>query len=166
MNWLDIRIIIACIGFAAVGFMQGFLKTTVGFFGLLIGIVIAGQYYDPFAETLLPTDKGWALVVAFVGIIVMTLGIASLLGTMVIRCSPGSVFGWEGKFGSIILGSLFGALLCAAILSIVAAELFDTSFVGNTIRESCIAASLIDQSPVMLSLLPEEFGFLDDFFNG
>jgi len=53
-------------------------------------------------------------------------------------------------------------MLCAAVLAIVGKYLPGTE---EAISHSAIAKLLIEQFPLLLALLPEEFDFIRDFFS-
>jgi len=60
-----------------------------------------------------------------------------------------------------IFGLVIGGLLSAAVLAVILKY-----YAGSaaTISQSVIATFLINEFPLLLALLPEEFDFIRDFF--
>lgn len=52
MNWVDLVIILAVIGFTANGYRKGFLRQLADFVGLLIALVLSVKFYTPLAGYL------------------------------------------------------------------------------------------------------------------
>jgi len=71
------------------------------------------------------------------------------------------LLGWIDRLIGFILGVGIGAMLCAAILAIVSRHLPGTR---EAISHSVMARLLMEQFPLLLALLPEEFDFISGLF--
>jgi membrane protein required for colicin V production len=70
------------------------------------------------------------------------------------------LLGWVNRLGGAIFGFVLGAIFCSALLAIWA------KFLGieGPIAGSGLATLLLDQFPMVLALLPEEFDTVRSFF--
>ena len=160
MNWLDIVIIVALLMPALTGLKQGIIKAALSLAGLIIGVVLASNLYQPLARVLgfIPNED-IANVVAFVLILVVVMVIATLVARLLKFIASVVMLGWVDHVGGAIFGFLMGAILCGALLAIWA------KFLGTgLITESFLAGVLLDKFPLVLVLLPDEFNAIRDFF--
>ena len=159
MHWIiDVIIVIIAIIFAWVGWKQGFIRIIFTIAGLIAGIAIAGQCYDSFGDLLSPQGATWAKPVAFAIIVIAILIVANIIGLVAKRILRFIMLGWLDKLLGPIIGLVVGALLVAAILTIVGEQgyLADVPFIEEAIGESPLAALLIDHFGLIRALLPEE----------
>jgi uncharacterized membrane protein required for colicin V production len=70
--------------------------------------------------------------------------------------------GWVDRVFGFIVGAGIGGMLCAAILAIISK--YFPGIGQDVVSQSAIARLLIEQFPLLLALLPEEFDFVRDFF--
>ena len=161
MNWLDIVIIIAALLLGFVGLRQGIIRTVFGIAGLIGGIILAGRYYGALAGVLSPGGAIWASVAAYAIILIATLVVAGLVGHFIAKLVSLAALGWLDRLIGFLLGVFVGLLLSAAALAIVA-KIYPGS--EATISQSVVAKFLIAQLPLVLALLPKEFGSIRNFF--
>ena len=161
MNWLDIVIIVVAVLLGIVGLRQGIIRTVFGIAGLIGGIVLAGRYYGGLAAVLSPSGATWANIAAYAIILIATLIVAGVVGSLVAKLVHFVMLGWLDRLVGCVLGVVIGGLLCAAVLAIVA-KYYPGSVA--TISQSGLARFLMEQFPLLLALLPEEFDFIRDFF--
>jgi len=161
MNWLSILIIVVAVLMGLVGLRQGIIRTVFGIAGLIGGIVLAGRYYGDLARLLSPGGTLWASIAGYAIILIATLVVAGLIGHFLAKLVSLAALGWLDRLIGLILGVFVGLLLSAAALAIVA-KLFPGS--EATISQSVVAKFLIDQLPLVLALLPKEFGSIRSFF--
>ncbi len=162
MNWLDLVIIIITILLGLLGLWRGAIKAVFGIVGLIGGIALAGHYYLPLASILSSGEAIWSRIAAYAIILVATLIVASVIGWFVARLVHIVMLGWVDRLIGFILGATIGSMLCAAVLAIVSKYL---SVMGGVISQSVMAKLLMEQFPLLLALLPEEFDFIADFFS-
>lgn len=162
MNWLDIVIIAVAIIFGFVGLWRGAIRTAFGIAGLIGGIALAGHYYGSLADVLFPDGAAWAKIAAYAIILVATLIVAGVVGWLVAKLVHITMLGWLDRLIGFILGAGIGSILCAAILTILSKY---WASVGEVVSQSVMARLLMEQFPLLLALLPEEFDFIRDFFS-
>jgi membrane protein required for colicin V production len=161
VNWLDAVIIVIAILFGLFGLWKGAIKAAFGIAGLVGGIALAGRYYQPLAGVLSSSGAAWAKIAAYAIILVAILVIASVIGWFVAKLVHIMPFGWVDRLIGFILGAGIGSMLCAAVLAIVSKYLPGTQ---EAISQSAMAKLLLEQFPLLLALLPDEFDFIRDFF--
>jgi len=161
VNWLDI-IIIVILGIQVItGFVQGFIKVLAGLIGLIVGIVLAGRFYENLAGSLLGfiSNTDVANVVAFVLILIVVWGIFSILASLLTRLVSVAFLGMLNRILGAVFGLVMGALFVAAALAIWA-RYFGTDSLSNSV----MATFLLDKFPFVLGLLPSQFDSIKDFF--
>jgi len=161
MNWLDIVIIVVAVLLGLAGLRQGIIKTVFGIAGLIGGIVLAGRYYDELAALLSSSGATWANIAAYAIILIATLIVAGVVGSLVAKLVHLVLLGWLDRLVGCVLGVFIGGLLCAAVLAIVVKYYPGTEAV---ISQSGVAKFLMEGFPLLLALLPGEFDFIRDFF--
>ncbi|MEW6141558.1 MAG: CvpA family protein [Chloroflexota bacterium] len=161
MNWVDIIIVLVAIGYAFSGFSQGVIRTVIGLIGLIAGIYLAGQFYPQVAATLFGSNQSWGPVIAWVIVFVVVNVAASVIGWVLSRVVKAVLLGWVDKLVGLAIGAIVGLLTCAALLAVVMKYLPATE---ATIAGSGLATFLLDKFPLVLGLLPSEFGSIKDFF--
>ncbi len=160
MNWLDVLILVI-IGFATVsGLRTGLIKAVFTLAGVIIGIILAGRLYVPFSEqlTFIPQDN-IARIVGFIIILGVVMVVAGVLASVLNWIASLVMLGWVNRLGGAIIGFIFGAFFCGALLSIW------VKFIGISapIAGSELAILLLDRLPLALALLPEEFNTIRSF---
>ena len=160
MNWLDIVIIIALIIPIFTGLKQGLIKAALSLAGLIVGVVLASNFYKLLAGVLgfIPNEN-IANIVAFILILAIVMVIANVLAALLKSTVRAMLLGWVDRLGGAIFGLFMGAIFMGALLSIL------VKFLGEgLVTESMLAGVLLDKFPIILGLLPSEFDIVRDFF--
>jgi len=160
MDWLDLILVIFLILAAFVGFSRGLLRTLIPLIGLVIGVVVAGRYYDALAHVV-SSNSDAAYVAAFAIIVVAFLIAAVILAEVLHRLLTIVLLGWVDHLAGLLFGVLFGIIIAGAVLAV----LIKHSVGGATIQDSGVAAFLVDKFPVARSLLPGDFHSIKVFFH-
>jgi membrane protein required for colicin V production len=172
MNWIDVVIIIAAVIGAYLGWKQGLVRTVFSFIGLIIGVVLAGQWSPDLADKI-SAEADWAYILAFAIILVAVLIITTIIGKILQGIFKLFMLGWLDYLGGIVLGLFVGALVMAAIFTATGPYIeyvdklpgdYGTTLV-NAIGDSKLAELLIDKFGLLLGLLPGEFDAVKGFFN-
>jgi membrane protein required for colicin V production len=163
MSWLDIAIIVVIVIPTLLGLKNGLVKALFTIVGLIVGIVLAGRYYDQLATLI--SDAAWAKIAAYVIILVAVSVLASWAAALVKNFLKAIMLNWVNRLGGAVLGFIMGAFFCGAILSLWV-SLIDSGLIGTSavIQDSFLASFLLDKFPVVLGLLPSEFDPVKDFF--
>ena len=160
MNWLDIFLIVALFIPAFIGLKQGIIKSALSPAGLIVGVVLASNFYTVLgsALSLIPNEQV-AEFVAFGLIIAVVMLITSLASRLLKSILSIVMLGWVDHLGGVVFGVLLGSILWGATLA-VWVGFFGTGLV----TESFIAAVLLDKFPLVLALLPSEFDIIRNYF--
>jgi membrane protein required for colicin V production len=166
MNWLDAAIIIVVLWFTFSAFQAGFIRETVTIVAAVVGVVLAGMFYkDLAADVLLFIDsETLARIVAF-GII---FGVTALAGQILAMVLKPAV--------SILQLGVFDQLAGAAFgfgKAIVVVEAFLIIFITyprwglrQDIDQSFFGSMLLEKTPVVVQILPDEFEISVENFTG
>ncbi len=161
MNWLDIGIVVLVAIPTLIGLRIGIIKTVLSLAGVIVGVILAGRFYVALSEqlTYIPQEnlaKNDAFDNNLNGVMIITGVLASVLKWI----ASVVLLGWVNRLGGAIFGFVLGAIFCSALLAIWA------KFLGaeGPIAESGLATLLLDQFPMVLVLLPEEFDAVRSFF--
>lgn len=160
MNWLDIVILVALVIPTFIGLKQGIIKAVLSLVGLIIGVVLASNFYQALAGIMgfIPNEN-IANIVAFVLILVVVIVIATILARMLKFIASVTMLGWVDHVGGAAFGFVMGTIFISAILASW------VKFFGTGLAtDSFIAGILLDKFPLILSLLPAEFNAIRDFF--
>jgi len=162
MNWLNIVIIVALAISTFLGLRIGIIKAVLSLAGVIVGVVLAGQYYVALADVLpfFSETSNVAKVVAFAIILIVVIAIAAVAARFLKWAASVTMLGWVNQLGGAVFGLALGAIFCGALLAIWVKWLG----VGSTITESVVSAFLLDKFPMVLALLPDEFDAIRSFF--
>jgi len=192
MNWLDAVIIVFLGILALVGLKRGLIKSLVPLIGLALAIFLAGRLYTPLAERLTFVDsEGLAKITAFAIIVILVFIIVAILGWMLRAFIQMTLLGWVDRVGGAVFSLAIGWFICSAIVVLLARyvalppdlpevagqDLGDwlenwqglegiRQSVNTMINGSKVATFQLNSFPVILNLLPGEFGAVRDFFRG
>ena len=161
MNWLDIVIAIILVINLFVGLKAGLIKMLVSLAGLILGIFLAGHYYQVLADrlTFISSDKA-AGIVAYVVILIVVMIVATIIAWLLSKVVSAIMLGWLNHLGGAILGTIIAGIFVGAILAIWAKY----GGGGDTISNSFLGGFLVDKFPLVLALLPGEFDTIRSFF--
>lgn len=160
MHWLDIAVLVILAVSAFNGLRQGLIKAALSLAGLIIGVILAGQFYQQLAGLLafIPNED-IANIAAFILILVGVMVIANILARLLKFAVSVVLLGWVNRLGGAVFGLVLGAIFLSAILATWA-----KFFGSDSISESFMATFLLDRFPLILALLPAEFDAIRDFF--
>ncbi len=162
MSWLDLVIVVVLVVGALLGLRMGIIKAVLSLAGVIVGVVLAGQYYVALADALpfFSETSSVAKIVAFAIILIVAIVIAAVAARFLKWVASAMMLGWVNHLGGAALGLVLGAIFCGALLAIWVKWLG----AGDTITESMIASVLLDKFPMVLALLPDEFDAVRSFF--
>ena len=152
MNWLDIIILVLLVIPTVMGLKIGLIKAVLSIVGVIIGVVLAGQFYESLGEKLsFISDPGVAKIVAFALILVVVMIIAGVAAALLKNLVSAMLLGWVNRLGGAVFGFLLGAIFCGAILSVLGSFATDSTVV----QESFLAMVLLKAFPLVLAFLVE-----------
>ncbi len=160
MNWLDIVILVVLIAPIFIGLKMGLIKAAFSLAGLIIGVVLASNFYESLARIMtFISNEGIANIVAFALILIVVMVIAAVLARVLKTFIKFVMLGWVDHTGGAVLGFAMGAILISAVLATIV-KYYGTGL----ITDSLLAGVLLDKFPLILGLLPEDFNSIRDFF--
>jgi membrane protein required for colicin V production len=161
MNWLDIVVLIVIALFSLAGLKNGIIRTALSLLGMIAGIMLAGNYYGSLAPVLTFISNGdIANIAAFIIILMAVVVVSGITAGLLTYFVKAILLGWLNS----LLGGVFG--FCMGVLATSALLTIWVKFRGPdpAVTDSTYAAALLGYFPVILSLLPEEFASIRDFF--
>ena len=160
MTWLDILIIIVLAIAAFVGLRKGLIQMVFTLAGMVLGIFLAGRFYETVAGWLtFITDTDLANVAAFVLILLIVLIVCLILAHLLTKLANITLIGWVNRLGGALFGALLSGILMAAILAII------TKYTPwDIVANSFMAKFFLYYFPLVLGLLPENLQSIKDFF--
>ena len=158
---LDLVLILIIFVFVAYGFVAGLIQAIGALVGLFIGAYLAGQFYEPFAEMILPIvlgNENFANIAAFVlifGITSRLIGFAFHMINKVFHIFSIIPFLKSiNRLAGAFLGLLEGVLVLSLILYFVSRFPL-TAWLSAYIVTSNVAAMLIFAAEIFSPFLPE-----------
>ncbi|MFH1087384.1 MAG: CvpA family protein [Chloroflexota bacterium] len=161
MNAVDISILVVSLISAVSGLRRGLVKSVLTVAGLVVGVILAGRYYDRLAELISPSGADWVKILAYC-IIVGAVSVAgSIAGAVVSRIVGAFLLGWLDKLLGALVGLVLGGLFSAAILIVISMYIPGAR---EAVSQSKLAPIVMEKIPLLLVLLPGQFDFIRDFF--
>ena len=157
MNWLDAVILLIVIGFTAAAFRAGLIREVITLIAVVMGVLIAGHYYDDLADDVLlfiKNDKA-ANAVAFVSLFGSVALLGQLAAFLMKKVVSMLLLGWLDHLAGGAFGLLKGLVLVELFLMFFAT--FPYLGLDDAIDGSGIAPLFLDNGPALLKLLPGEF---------
>ncbi|HZP58388.1 MAG TPA: CvpA family protein [Dehalococcoidia bacterium] len=157
MNWIDAIILIVFLYFIVTAFSAGFIREVIGIASAVLGIVLAGLFYEDIADTLLTgiDNQTTANVIAFLGILAL-VGLSGQAIAMLVK--PAVTVMQLGVFDQLA-GAVLGAMKAFVLIEIVLI-LFVTYpryHLDTRIAHSEFAPKLLDGAQPILKVLPDIF---------
>ena len=160
MNWLDGAIIVLILWFTFSAFQAGFIRETVTVVAAILGIVLAGLFYEDLAEDVLLfiDNETFARIVGF-GLIFGAVVLAGQMVAMVLK--PTVNFLQLGIFDQLA-GAAFGFVKALVFIQIFLIVFITYPKWGleETIEESVfgsVTVEMVDRAPVIVRMLPDVF---------
>ena len=160
VNWLDIVIIIL-IGLSVfLGFKQGFITGLLLLVGIVLGVVVASNFYKQLGNLLgFINNESAANIFAFIIIMGIVIAIAALIAGAIKAILHAIMLGWIDHLGGAIFGLFMSVVSISAILAIIMKYA-----AVSVIEHSALASFFLDKFPIILGLLPSEFDIIRNFF--
>src|SRR6476660_1268444 len=117
MNWIDAAIVIVFLYFIVTAFSAGFIRETIGIALSVLGIVLAGLFYDEVRDSLLSSidNNTTASVVAF---LLILIGV-TLAGQVVAMLMKPAVSVMQLGVFDQLMGAALGAVKAFVLIEIL-----------------------------------------------
>ena len=166
MNWLDILIIVALIGFVSAAYSAGLIREVVTLTAVIAGIVIAGTLYDNLASDVLVFigNDSAAEAVSFLVLFGAVYIFGQIAAYMLKTGASLLMLGVWDKLGGIGFGLIKGLLIIQILLLVFAA--YPSLGLEGAVEGSQLAPYFVDDFSFLLNLLPQAFEDRIDAFLG
>lgn len=153
MNWLDIVLIVILIITTILGFIKGLIRQVIGITAVILGLVLASQYYWGISEIFKSFIRNEFLCnfVSFLFVFICVLIIGSLLGYLLTKAMRGPL-----KFGNHLLGGVFGALKAVLICGVIVFALLVFEVARPALGTSQLAPVCYHITRAAAKLIPRE----------
>ena len=160
MNWLDGAIIALIIWLTFAAFKAGFIRETVTVVATILGIIVAGLFYQNLAEDVLVfiDNETFARILGFA----IVFGAIVMAGQMVAMILKPTINLMQLGIFDQLAGAAFGF-----VKAIVFIQIFLILFItypkwglDETINDSVFGSQtvrLVDKIPIIVQMLPAEF---------
>ncbi|MEF3273202.1 MAG: CvpA family protein [Chloroflexus sp.] len=159
-------VIVGVLGlFVILGFYWGLIRQVLAVVGLVVGLMLAGQYGTDVAVWLgsfIP-EPNLAQTLGFVAVLLLVSSTASLLASLLHMLAGLMFFGWLDHLFGAILGLLQGVLAVTAVLIVLV--VFPVDPWSGWLRSSLLAGWLLRLGEPLTLLLPELFATAVRTFN-
>jgi len=164
MNWLDIVIVLVIAFFASTAFRAGLIREVVTLVSVVVGVVIAGIFYDDLARDVLTfiDDEKTALVVGFLVLLGAVYLAGQLVAVMLKQAAALLFLGWADHAGGALFGLIKGLVVVEVLLILLVT--FPRLGLKGDIDGSALASVFLDAAPLLLLVLPNEFERAVDVF--
>ncbi len=166
MNWIDAAIVIVFLYFIVTAFSAGFIRETIGIASAVLGMVLAGLFYDEVRDSLLSSidNNTTASAVSF---LIIFLGVA-LVGQVVAMLMKPAVSVMQLGIFDQIMGAALGAVKAFVIVEIllILFVTYPRYDLDKRIHDSEFASRMLKGAPPLLKVLPAVFDSKVDQFNG
>ncbi len=164
MNWLDIVIVLVIAFFASTAFRAGLIREVVTLASVVVGVVIAGIFYDDLARDVLTfiDDRKTALVVGFLVLLGAVYLAGQLVAVMLKQAAALLFLGWADHAGGALFGLIKGLIVVEVLLILLVT--FPRLGLKGDIDGSALASVFLDAAPLLLLVLPNEFERAVDAF--
>jgi membrane protein required for colicin V production len=130
------------------------------FAGLVLGIFLAGRFYQAFGDKLTFISSSQAAsIVAYVIILFAVLAASATLACIFTRIVSAMTLGWANHLAGAVLGLAIAAVFAGALLAIWAKN----GGGGSIINSSLLGKFLLGNFPLVLALLPGDFSSIKSF---
>ena len=164
MNWLDIAIVLVIATFTISAFSSGLIREVVTLVSALVGVVVAGLFYDDLERDLLVFihDDEAARFFSFLMLLGSVYLAGQLVAIMLMQTASLLLLGWVDRAGGAALGLLKGFVVVEVLLILLVT--FPQIGLQEDIDGSVLASVFLDAIPVLLLVLPDEFQRAVDAF--
>ena len=159
MHWIDIVIVIVIGGFGFLGWKNGLIKWVATFAGAIVGIVLAGRYYEAGTD-FFPVDTEFDDILAFAIIFGITLIIFWFVASLIKKILNLLLLGWIDRLIGTLIGLIVAAFSVSAIVSITL--IIPIESIRSTLAESNLIEPLLEATSIIHILLPTQFDQIDN----
>lgn len=174
MSILDALVVIIIAIFLTRGLWTGFIKQIASIAALILGFIIAGQYYGESASLVIPYIKSQqaGFFIAYILLFLVSFVFVHALGFLLKKVITFSMLGWFDKFLGALLGLAKGGLLSCLIFMGLALFISGSSpfFTKSMLfpyleKSSQFITSIVKDEKLRQGLLPQKPAISEMFSN-
>ena len=160
MAVVDLLVLAAAVVGVTLGAIRGFVPQVVGFFGLGGGLFLTARFHAVVRTRVLDPNFEWAYngEAAFIGIIVLTIVIAALIGWALRRMIEALGLGTYDRVAGAALGAAKAGITAAALLLAIVFFAPDGGGLERAIGSSRTAPALWRAMDEVAEALPDRVG--------
>jgi membrane protein required for colicin V production len=164
MNWIDILIVVTVAGFVLAAYAAGFIREVVTLVAAILGIIIAGFFYDDLAADVLVfmDDEDAAEAISFLILVGAVYLFGQIVAIMLSKTASLLMLGWADHAGGAAFGFLKGLIVVQILLIIFAA--YPSLKLDGAIANSEVAPYFLEDLDILLWVLPDNFDSRIDQF--
>jgi membrane protein required for colicin V production len=157
VNWLDVVIILALVGFTAAAFSAGLIREVVTLSAVIFGIVIAGALYDDLARDVLVfiDNQNAAEAVSFLALFGSVYLLGQITAYMLKTGASLLMLGPWDHLGGAVFGFIKGLFIIQVLLIVFAG--YPSLSLDGAVAGSALAEYFVDDFSFLLNLLPGQF---------
>lgn len=163
MNWIDILIVLLVTLPTFFGFRKGFLRKLLGIAGIIVGFILAINFYGlitPILSKVIKENPVFVNVLSFLLIIGILYGASIWLARFIANMNSGT------SIIDKILGTIVGFLQGLLVASVLLYNLAFADLPSKTTRDSSMLyGTIIKIAPAMFDKIIEYFPGLQDIYN-
>ena len=164
MNWLDGVIVVIILWFTFAAFQAGFIRETVTIVAAILGAVLAGLFYQELAEDVLLfiDNDTFARIIAF-GVIFGATVLAGQIFALVLKPTVQLL---QLGICDQLAGAAFGFAKAMVFIQVflILFVTYPKWDLDRTIDDSVFGSLIIENTAVLVKVLPDEFeAKVDDF---
>jgi membrane protein required for colicin V production len=157
VNWIDAAIVIVFLFFIITGFNNGFVREVIALSSAILGVVLAGMFYDDLADSLLGSIDNETAKAAL-GFMIIFVGV-TLTGQLLAFLVQPAMMLMQLGIADQLLGAMFGALKGFVIIQalLILMVTYPRYGMDERIDDSQFGSRLLEMSGPILRVLPDEF---------
>jgi len=157
VNWLDGVILALLAWFIFAAFTAGFIREVVTIVSALLGVVLAGLFYEGLADdigTFIDSERA-ARIVSFL-VIFGAVAVAGQVAAMLLKETASLLMlGTFDHLAGAVFGLAKGVVIIQVLLILFAT--YPSLGLGDAISESSLSPVFTEDAPILLKVLPAEF---------
>ncbi|HTE86217.1 MAG TPA: CvpA family protein [Dehalococcoidia bacterium] len=159
VNWVDAAILLTFFWFGFTGLAAGLLRTGITLLSFLLGIVLAGLFYQRLASDIrvIISNEALVRVISLLAIWLATALAGQLLAVVLKHAASLFFFGPLDGIGGLVLGLAKAFILVELILIAAVAFRTQSSFPADALSHSVLAPVFLRNFDFLLRLMPGEF---------
>ena len=158
MSWLDVVILGLLAWFIFSAFTAGLIREVVTIFSAVLGVVLAGLFYDRLADDIgafIDSERA-ARIVAFLAIFGGIVLAGQVAAWLLKETASLLMLGTFDHLGGAAFGLVKGIVIIQVLL-ILGATYLPQGFLLDGISDSSLSPLFVERAPILLQVLPAEF---------